>query len=157
MQKLSFKNVGIKQFSTEDTSVSSVSALPIGIKTPLELDYTGFGIFVMHTQIEEQIDDNYKNLILTNWGDRVSKYDFGANLRPLLADFSHKENFDEEAMIRINTATSKWMPFITPENYFSDFFIEPNSNIPTARIQIEYSISSLNVSKRNIEVNLFTI
>lgn len=157
MSKLSFKNVGIKKFSVEDTSLPVRLTKPIGIKTPLELDYDGQGLLVMHTNIADQIDDNFRNLILTNWGERIGKYNFGANLRPILCDFSHKENFDNEAMIRINTALTKWMPFISPDNYVSTILHSEKTTTARVNLQIEYSIPSLQITNRNIEVTLFTI
>lgn len=153
--KLSFKNVGTKQFELQNSQV--VTEVPIGIKTPLELGVTGNGLLVMHTNVVNQIDDNLRNLILTNWGERLGKYNFGANIRPLLPDYSHKETFDQEVMLRINTAITRWMPFITPENYSSEILHE--EKLPTAKIRIilEYSISRLNVYNRNLEIILFTM
>jgi len=156
--RLSFKNVGIKEFSSEDTTnTSTKSIIPVGIATPLELDYSGNGLLVMNMTLAEQLDDNYKNLIFTNWGERVAKYNFGANLRPLLSDFSNKNDFDQEVMIRINTATARWMPFIVPENYSSDILRNERTPVAKVRLQIEYSVPRLNIANRNIEVVLFTI
>lgn len=154
--KLSFKNVGVRKFLTQDTTTGS-NPIPIGIKTPMELDVIGNGIFIMNTELIDQIDDNLKNLIYTNWGERLGKYNFGANIRPLLFDYSHKETFDSEVMIRINTAISTWMPFVTPENYSSETINNEKSPVAKVRILLEYSVPRLNVFNRNLEIILFTI
>lgn len=157
MTQLSFKNVGVKGFRQEDVLTRNKSVLPIGIKTPVESGTDGFGIFAMHTDIKEQIADNLKNLVLTNWGERLGNYYFGANLRPLLADFSHKENFDEEAMVRINTAITKYMPFVTPLAYESFPFRTPGSPISQVKLMLVYTVTNLGITNAELEINLFVI
>lgn len=157
MAQISFKNVGTKGFRQEDVLVRNKTLVPIGIKTPIEMGSDGFGIFVMNTDIKDQIADNLKNLVLTNWGERLGNYFFGANLRPLLADFSHKENFDEEAMVRINTAISKYMPFVTPVAYESKTFKKENSPIPQVKLILIYSITNIGLTNAQLEIDLFVI
>jgi phage baseplate assembly protein W len=157
MSRLSFKNVGIREFTTEDTSTQSAPKNPIGIKTPVEIDGTGESLFKMNLEIADQVSDNLKNLILTNWGERVGKYNFGANLRPLLTEFTNKDNFDQEAMIRINTATSKWMPYISLENYVSETLHGEKYPVARIKLTIEYSVPQLNITTRSLEVILFVI
>lgn len=157
MTQLSFKNVGVKGFRSDDVLKRNQTALPIGIKTPVQLDGDGHGLLAMHADIKEQIADNLRNLVLTNWGERLGNYFFGANLRPLLADFSHKDDFDQEAMVRINTAISRYMPFVTPVAYES--FIQPQANPSTAicKLMIIYSVVSLGITNAKLEVSLFVI
>lgn len=157
MSQISFKNVGVKGFRQEDVLARNKTALPIGIKTPMEPSGDGYGLFAMHTDIKEQVADNFRNLILTNWGERLGNYFFGANLRPLLADFSHKDNFDDEAMVRINTAITKHMPFITPVGYESVVSRPDNSPLEMVKLTIVYSIVSLGVSNAQLELNLFVM
>ena len=123
----SFKDVGIKGFEPNQRSVD-IPQIPFGIKTPLEIDTTGKSLFKMHFNFAEQMDDNLRNLIQTNFGDRLGFYNFGANLRPLLTEYTNKEDFDAEAMLRINTAISKWMPFVTPLGFDSKNDLEENPN-----------------------------
>lgn len=157
MTQISFKNVGVTGFRQEDVLARNKTALPIGIKTPVQLDGDGHGLLAMHTDIREQIADNLRNLVLTNWGERLGNYFFGANLRPLLADYSHKDNFDEEAMVRINTAISKYMPFITPVAYEASVSRPDNSPVARARLFLIYSITSLGITNAKLEVDLFVI
>lgn len=157
MALLNFKDVGIKATSRPAANLLRKPPSPIGVKTPLELDEEGNSIFVMHYTLKEQIADNLRNLLLTNHGERLAVYDFGANIRPLLTEWSNKENFDQEVMIRINTAISKYMPFVTPLGYEST----PNyvENIFTGKIKmlLLYSIPSLNLNEELLELTLFVI
>ena len=52
-------------------------------------------VFKMHFNSIDQVHDNLRNLILTNNGDRLGRYNFGANLQPILTEKLSKESFDE--------------------------------------------------------------
>lgn len=157
MAAISFKNVGVRGFRQEEVLVRNRTALPIGIKTPVELDENGHGLFLMHTDIKAQVADNLRNLVLTNWGERLGNYNFGANLRPILSDFSQKDDFDSEAMIRINTAISRWMPFVTPMAFESQVDRTQAGSTGVVKILIIYSVSSLGITNATLEVTLFVI
>lgn len=156
MTVISFKNVGIKKFQTE-SDVLQRSLKPIGIKTPIEYGQQGEGIFHMHYDLRDQIADNLRNLVLTNHGERLALYDFGADLRPLLTEFSNKDNFDGEAMIRINTAVSKYMPYVTLVGFDSKPDYENNQFVGKISIIIVYSVPDLNVFEKNLNVILSII
>ena len=158
MAAISFKNVGIKQEEkANDVLTKNRSLIPIGIKTPLELDPTGKELFVMHFKIKDQIKDNLKNLLLTNHGERVNQFNFGANLLPLTAEYSSKDDFDTEAMIRINTAIAKFMPFITPIEFDSEADRESNNIVGKIKILVVYSAQALNIQRDQIELELTVI
>jgi len=153
----SFKDVGIRtDTARQDVLTKNKSQLPIGIKTPLEL-VGGSTLFFTHTDIGDQIEDNLRNLLLTNWGERLALYNFGANLRPLLTEFSNKENFENEAMIRINTAISKWMPFVTPVGFDSKADFGDNKFTGKINLTISYSVPALKINEKIIELSLFII
>ncbi len=156
MAVISFKNIGIKHFETE-RDILQKSLKPIGIKTPLEYGGQGEGLFHMHYDLRAQIHDNLKNLILTNHGERVALYDFGANLRPLVTEFSNKDDFDGEAMIRINTSVSKYMPFVNLVGFDSQPEYEDNRFVGKIKLLIIYSITDLNVFDKKLEIILNVI
>lgn len=157
MASISFKDVGIKGFKSDDVLRKNRTIVPIGIKTPIDFDYSGNGLLQMHTEIKDQIADNLRNLILTNWGDRLGNYFFGANLKPLMTDFSHKDDFDNEAMVRINTAITKWMPFVTPVAYESFFDNQNNTSTAINKLILVYSVPNLQLIEQRIEISLFGI
>lgn len=153
----SFKNVGIREFQTQNILATPQSITPIGIKTPATLGDNGDGILAMYTSIQDVVHDNLRNLLLTNHGERLVHYDLGANLRPLVADFSSKENFDGEAMIRINTAVAKWMPFITLVGFDSRPEFTDNRFTGKIVVLLVYSVPQLGITERALEVLLFVI
>jgi phage baseplate assembly protein W len=155
---LSFKNVGIRSDSTsENPLIKNKSVLPIGIRTPIQLSDGHLEMFVMNTTIREQIRDNLKNLLLTNHGERLAQYDFGANLKPILAEYYNQSAFDSEAMIRINTTISKYMPFVVPIEFESKNEYSERNKRTKVVIRIIYSIPNIQVSKDEIEITMLVI
>ena len=80
----SFKSVG--ELTTEVDKIDKSLAptpRPIGIKTPVQLAKAGTGLFTMNTSLKRNIQDNLRNLLTTNWGERLGLYDYGANLEEL--------------------------------------------------------------------------
>ena len=115
MAERSFKNIGTTVAQLQTTR-PSVQSFPIGIKTPMELNGNG-NPYKMHTSVSEQINDNLRNLILTNRGERLGKYDYGANLRQILADFSTNTDVETPAMQSIMSTVEKYMTFITLDTF----------------------------------------
>lgn len=156
MATYSFKNVG-KTKSQQAEEILTTTTFPFGIKTPLSFGEEGEGIFSMNYSIGEQFADNLRNLILTNWGERLGLYDFGANLRPLTTEFSSQDSFDAEAISRIRVAVQKWMPFVNLETFESDFDQFENKNTAVIKINIIYSIPGIDDIKRSLQVVLYAI
>ena len=154
---IDFKDVGVIKQPGLTYHERNRTAKPIGFKTPFEIDLSTNSLFAMHTDVRSQIADNLRNLINTNWGERLGLYDFGANLRPLVTEYSNKENFEGEAAVRINTAISRWMPFITPVNMDSFADLENNEVVGKIKILITYAIPALNVTNDQLEVTLSVI
>lgn len=154
---ISFKGVGIKKDDVKnDVLRRNQSPIPIGIKTPLELD-SGKELFALNYNIQDQVRDNLRNLLLTNHGERVCLYDFGANLRPLLAEYVNKDDFDSEAMLRINTAVSKYMPFITPLEFDSTIERKVDDNLNKFSLFITYTVPGANIQKDQIIIELYIL
>lgn len=151
---IEFKNVGVIKDPGLSYANRNRSIVPIGIKTPVELDITTNAFVAMHTEVRAQLADNLRNLINTNWGERLALYTFGANLRPLVTDFGHKEDFEAEASLRINTAISRWMPFISPVSMQTFVDFENNEVVGKIKILIVYAIPALNVTNDQLEVTL---
>ena len=155
MGTLSFKSVGRTAQSIAQESVET-TPIPIGIKTPLQLNSID-GFFEMHYSLEDQMADNLRNLLQTNFGERVGLYNYGANLKPLTVNFSSQDDFDAEALIRISSAISRWMPYIEPIDYISEVDRSQKLNTALIRITVGYNIQSLNVQQRKIQLVLYVI
>ena len=155
---ISFKDVGVKKEERDnDVLTRNRTATAIGIKTPLELDTFGKELLSMHFSVKDQIKDNLKNLLLTNHGERVAQYSFGANLRELVSEYSNKDNFDTEAMLRINTSISRWMPFVNPIEFDSSVAKERSSSVGKLRIMVIYAVPALNISRDQLELEITVI
>tara|TARA_B100000214_G_C23949944_1_gene619962 strand:+ start:1091 stop:1561 length:471 start_codon:yes stop_codon:yes gene_type:complete len=155
MAEISFKSVGVK--SDDPQFKRSIGINPLGIKTPLELGNLESGLFKMHFTTQDQVQDNFRNLLLTNHGERLGRFGYGANLRPLATERTSGDEFDNEAMRRIRSAVEKSMPFIELTSFES--FTEPSRDGVIGRviIRVRYSARPLGISEAAIEVVLSTI
>lgn len=155
MATYNFKSAGKTQQIIVDESLES-SPVPYGIKTPLKIGFKD-GILEMNYDLSEQFADNLRNLLLTNWGERLGLYNFGANLRPLTTEFASIDNFDSEAIIRIKSAVETWMPFIDLEDFSSEFDRINSGNIAIIKINITYNMPNLEVYKKGLQIVLHVI
>jgi len=98
-----------------------------------------------------------KNLLLTNWGERLELYDFGANLRPLLSELASDQDFGTQAIQLISAAVSKWMPYIELDDFSVVTVNTGNKNLAIKDITITYDVPSLNVQKKSLKVRLYAL
>ena len=162
---ISFKSVGDKTTARKFTRTRD--STPIGIKTPLELGEGRSGLFKMHFNLPDTIHDNFRNLIMTNSGERLGRYDFGANLRELTTELIAKESFDAEAMLRISHATKKFMAFVELETFDSKFYrikgsekeldLLPDEGIAKIEIEITYNVPKLRIVGKKLGVTIFAV
>ena len=155
MAKISFKSVGQTKDQLKDSFVTSTPK-PIGIKTPLQLSNNS-GLLKMNYNLANQISDNLRNLLLTNWGERVGLYNFGANLRPLTSEFVSQEDFDSEAVARIKSAVSTWMPFVELVDFVSETDRLENVSTGIIRVTISYNIPTLYVKDKKLQIVLYVM
>lgn len=159
-REISFKSSGVS--AGDPDLLKTVDEPPIGIKTPIELGEGRSGIFEMHFNAAGQLEDNLKNLILTNWGERLGNYTYGANLRPLTVELSSQEDFEANAMERIQLAVSKHMSFVTLETFSSDADIQiDKQNAPQSmtivNLVIKYSAPSMRIINKSLKVGLYCV
>lgn len=152
----SFKSAGKLATDVERERINNnTSVIHFGIKTPLQL---GSDIFLTtNRDVASQIKDNLRNLVQTNWGERVGRFDFGANLREISTERMAREDFDNEAIARISSAVNRWMPYVSLEDFESNMdqeFLDGNTLV---RIKITYSIPQVNVVNQALEVAIYTI
>jgi hypothetical protein len=155
-----FKSSGIQSLkdfaSTQNQTQQNI--VPIGIKTPMRLGETDTdGIFSVHYELGDQIQDNLRNLIQTNWGERLGLYNYGANLSPLMTDLVNTTNFENEAIQRIANAISRWMPYISPKTFVSKVDNLNNKNTAVISLTIGYDIPFLGITNKQLLVTLYAI
>lgn len=154
MSVYKFKSVG-KTATVEQIETVEVTLPPVGIKTPLRLDDKN--IFCMHYDLANQMHDNLKNLLLTNWGERLGLYEFGANLRELTSEFTTIDSFDDEAITRIKNAVTKWMPFISLKNFSSTVDREENKDVGILKLTITYDIPRIGIRDKALQISMYVM
>lgn len=155
MTVLSFKSVG-KTTTTVQTETLEVSPLPVGIQTPVRSPVVETdGIFAMHYEIPDQINDNLKNLIETNWGERLGLYDFGANLRELLFEITAREDFESEVMQRIKQTVEKWMPYVSLNGFELNQDYEERDKTGVIRFRIMYDLPLLSITDQALDIIMY--
>ncbi len=153
-----FKSVGekLEQYKqARRLTTVDMTRQPIGIKTPVELSYGEAGLLAMHYELGDQIKDNFRNMLLTNHGERLGHYDFGANLTELAFELGN-ENFDTEAMMRIKDTVEKYMPFVILEN-FEPFrrMMETSNDLAVVGMRVTYSVPAARLTAQQIEVIIY--
>ena len=109
----------------------------------------------MHTNIEKNLADNFRNMIMTNHGERIGQYDFGANLAELAFELG-SEDYDEESIRRIRKTTQKFMPYIqllTFEPLVDRF---DNKEVAKVGVRITYKVNTLSKNEYAIEAIIYT-
>lgn len=154
--QFNFKSSGVRtdnrQFVTKKTHVR-----PIGIKTPLEQDE---GLFKMHSDPIAQIADNFRNLIMTNHGERLGRHDFGANLKAVLFEYSTDPKLESIIIEAIIDVTQKYIPFIEIINVnILDLDVHEKNDhnhfgVALLKLMIEYRVPRFKSKTLGLEVDL---
>ena len=114
---IKFKNTGrnldeVRKRLEKDLVVENQNSVPIGIKTPLRQgSKQGETLFSMHFDIFDQIEDNLKNLIMTQKGERLGRPEYGTNIYKIYSN-TNIENPDEIILGEISSTVSRFMPQI---------------------------------------------
>lgn len=123
---------------------------------PIQRDDTD-GFYVLTKTIAQNVKQNFRNLMLTNPGERVMVPNFGAGLRQFLFE---NNSFEVQSNIsdRIESQVDRYMPFVKIERV--EFFEQKDSLEPNfgnlLSIRIFYGVPSkglsdmLTVSKVNV-------
>ncbi len=148
----SFKSVGELERDNRQNDETVVVKLPIGIATPVSLGNNS--LLKMHTSQINVIKDNFRNMLMTNHGDRLGFYDFGANLEELTFELGSEET-DAEATRRIAKTTAKYMPFINLDTFepFKENF--DNQHTGKIGIRVTFTVPKLSNKTNAVEVLLY--
>jgi len=149
-----FKSVGITQKEVDQLTKNKLADIPVGIKTPMTFGLSNDWLLSMHVSLPDQLTDNLKNMLMTNHGERVGLYNFGANLRPLTFELGTAE-VDEEAMKRIKETTSRYMPFVQLKEFSPFINFNDNKEVAKVGFDITFDMSALDVYNKLMKVTLF--
>src|SRR3972149_3035187 len=89
----------------------------INFKTPFRKSTRGG--FQMNEVTVDAVADDIKNLLKTNFGERLVHYDFGANLRSIIFE-NRGDDLKQKITDSITSAVEKWLPFVTISNIAID-------------------------------------
>jgi phage baseplate assembly protein W len=146
-----FKSVGVRQADNQQDRTAATMPTPVGIETPLSMGESGEGLLKMHFSLANQIADNLRNLVMTNHGERVGIYDFGANLRPLTMELAQPV-WEEEAMIRIKTAVARFMPFVELKTFEAAPQDPTSAGLGRIAIRMTYTVQGVQERERALEI-----
>ena len=162
-----FKSSGIRKRENRKIQNQKVVIRPLGIKTPIEFAKEEGDLYKTHSNPASQLKDNLRNLIQTNFGERIGRPEFGANLSSIVFDLSASENFLKEASLRIDNAIKKYIPAII----FKDAIINNSETINSISINptvsgdstglalielvVTFDIPSLRLQNQKIEVLIY--
>jgi phage baseplate assembly protein W len=134
--------------------VKTDSPIVYGITTPLAPPKLNGTLFNQTTDISIQVIDNFKNMLYTNHGERLAKFDFGANLKSLLSERTAREDWIQEATRLISLTTGKYMPYISINSV--DVLSSPALNDGTSQITlvVTFSIAKLGIDRRRLEIQM---
>jgi hypothetical protein len=152
MAERSFKNIGTTVTQLR-TATSAVPVLPIGIKTPMSLGGNG-NPYQMHTSVADQVQDNLRNMIMTNYGERLGLYDYGGNLRSILAEYTSDVNVETIAMQSIMKSVEKYMPFISLDTFDMQNLPSTRNGMAKYQILVNYSVPKIGASKQRVKIIL---
>jgi phage baseplate assembly protein W len=159
MATYSFKSSGFLNRKI-DEKVNSITLKPIGIKTPLEYSRKSQdSLFAMHYKVSEQIHDNLTKLLLTNPGERLGRYDFGAGLREMTMEMLSSPNFEQAVMMRIKKSVDKFMPFVDLDSFGIDDIsgspYESQDSMSKVKVTVKYNVPKISLTNKVIELNLY--
>jgi len=89
----------------------------IGPLLPLSID-SRHGTYSLITDYHTEIKQNFKNLVLTNPGERIMNADFGVGLRKYL--FENRADVMHQIESRLYDQVGKYMPYVVIERLFFD-------------------------------------
>ena len=164
--KFKFKSVGTKRGDNRSFDNPQVIEQSIGIKPPMEFGDDRGNLHKTHKDPVSQIKDNFRNLILTNYGERLGRPVLGADLISLTFESDQIGDFLRLANIKITESVKKYMPFITINNVeylgnnnsdiqTNNFFTTDSLGIKKVTLRISYNITQVNLNNQVLEVTIF--
>ena len=161
MSTYKFKSsVFVQGTKNAEEIIDKQTLLPLGIKTPLALNRKSLdSLFAMHYEIADQIQDNLRNLMMTNPGERLGRPDYGAGLRELTMEMLSSDDFESVLMGRIKATVDKYLPIVELSNFtLEDITTEAytlQSSMAKVEVVIDYSVPTFQIQNRKLAITLF--
>lgn len=130
-----------------------IFSFPIGITLPLELGTETSGIFDQTFNSIAAISMGLRLLVMTNHFERLGNPFYGANLRELISEYGNLPDFESQAMERIKTAVSTYMPIINLDDFTSKMVENNDPALLQLELQIKYDIPQLGSTGNVLKVH----
>ncbi len=147
-----FKSKSVINVRTE--TIQPANPNLFGLLTPLSPAKNVGSLYNTSTQIDTQIIDNFRNMLLTNHGERLILTDFGANINNMLSERSSRPDWDQMVATQVTATTQKYMPFITIDGIQSLTQPARNDGFSRVIVAVNFSIPKLGVQNKRIELTL---
>jgi hypothetical protein len=159
-KKYSFESGGNTRYDLEETLKDIASKevdLPLSIKTPLEISNRD-DLFKMHYSLQDVLNDQIKNLIYTEPGERLCFANIGTSLKNVVSQ-------NDDLNVTIDTISNQIKDVLT--RYASGIILNSVSavyseeekkkyNIPIVIVSVNYSFyERVNVYNDNVNTGLF--
>lgn len=92
-------------------TLSKETKIRKGLNIAFPLKRSTFGAFKTNDTTLDAVRDDLRMLLITNWGERLINYDFGANLRSIIFEQRGSET-KQKIEDAINVAVEKWIPYV---------------------------------------------
>lgn len=145
-----FKSKSVINVRTE--TIQPVSPNLFGLLTPISIVKNVGTLYNTSTQIDTQIIDNFRNMLLTNHGERLVLIDYGANINNLISERSARSDWDQMVASQITATTQKYMPYITIDSVQSASQPAKNDGFSRVIVAVNFSIPKLGVQNKRIEL-----
>jgi|694.fasta_scaffold04136_12 phage baseplate assembly protein W len=155
MAERSFKSVG--ELNVDVRAAQTRQPVPVGIVTPVVYSSKVGGPLEMSTSIVNQVIDNFRNMLLTNHGERVPLFDYGANLRQLLTERLAIDDYESQAMLLIKATTEKYMPYVNLDTFEVQTMQTDTESLSKVKVLVKFSIPRLTTSSKLLEIILTNI
>jgi phage baseplate assembly protein W len=130
------------------------TALPFNIVTPLQFpNKTGEALRTTADIVEGVVSD-FRNMLLTNYGERLGLPDFGANLNSLLSERLSAEDWNTRCSNQIRSTTRKYMPSINIDSVTINQLPTRNDGFGRMQVTVIYSILVLGVQNNRLDITL---
>lgn len=112
-----------------------------GYGVTLPLSFSEEGPYNLNVYLADQLKQNFKNLVLTEPGERVMDINFGVGLKSYLFE-QNSQLVQQQIESRIVQQTSRYMPFISLQAIELEL---DEQNLNYLGVTIYYSIPSLSI------------
>jgi phage baseplate assembly protein W len=113
----------------------------------------------MHYEVADQIQDNLRNLMMTNPGERLGRPDYGAGLRELTMEMLATDDFESILMNRIKMTVDKYLPIVELSNFtLEDITTEAytlQSSMAKVEVIIDYNVPRFQIINKKLAITLF--